>query len=325
MLRFGVVVSSALAFAVSVQSAHAGAMIGAHVGFPGDPNYAAKIDELESQIGKKFAIDAEVLNWETFPDIQHVRWDAQTGHLPVQSWRVVFSNSNPNACATAAAIIAGTYDTLLAQQAAVLRSFGGKILVRFNQEMTDNPENTCFTGFPVSQNVPLAGQEFISAWRHVVAKFRANGATNVQWVWCPGAGAFWQNIWSYFYPGPSWVDWVGIDDYNPVDTPASFATDPGIPEFITAGATLGKPMMIADTGAFQDPTANPDAQTTWISTAHTFVKAHPQIQAFIYWDAQSDNNIKEPPPPYAGTGYVLSGTGKTAFKAMANDPYFNGQ
>lgn len=310
---------------LAITSANAGAMMGAHVGFPSDPNYAQKFDALEAQMGQKLAIEAEVLDFATFPDIQHVRWDAQTGHLPVQSWRVVFSNSNPNACATAAAIVAGTYDKLLAQQAAVLRAFGGRILVRFNQEMTDNPENTCFTGFLLNNNIPLAGTEYINAWRHVVSKFRAAGATNVEWVWCPGAGAFWQNIWKYFYPGSSWVDWVGIDDYNVSDTPASFATDPGIPEFVAAGAQLGKPMMIADNGAFEDPTLNPDAQTVWINTAHTYVKAHPQIQAYIYWDAQAPTWHKVPPPPYSGTGFVLSGPGKIAFKAMVHDPYFGGQ
>lgn len=322
MRRIATALMAALMFSAIGVTAKAGALLGVHMGFPNDPNYAAKFVTFEGQMGQKMAIDAEVLNFATFPDIQHVRWDAQTGHLPVQSWRVVFQTSNMNVCATATDIIAGKYDTLLAKQAAVLRSFGGRILVRFNQEMTDNPENTCFTGFPVNTNILLAGQEFIAAWRHVVAKFRAAGATNVEWVWCPGAGAFWQNIWQYFYPGPAWVDWVGIDDFNFFDTLQSFATDRGIPQFLTAGAQLGKPMMIADNGAFEDPTMNPDPQTVWVNTGHNWMKAHPEVKMFIYWNAEADNGARLPPPPYSGTGYVLSGAGKAAFRAMANDPYF---
>ena len=65
---------------------------------------------------------------------------------------------------------------------------------------------------------------------------------------------------------------------------------------------------------------NPDPQTRWVETARIFVKANPQIKAFIYWDSEG---LGPPlPPPYDGSGYVLQGRGMAAFKAMANDPWF---
>lgn len=249
-LAFGV--GTSLAAVAGASAAAAAILLGAHVGSPGDPNWQAEFTGLESQIGRQLGIDSDYADWATFPDTPRIKWDLQTGRTPMQSWRVLFQDSNPNACATAAAINAGVYDAQIAQQAAALKALGGTILVRFNYEMTDNQENTCFTGFPIDQNLPLAGQEFISAWRHVVGRFRAAGATNVQWVWAPGADAYINNTWNLFYPGAAYVDWVGLDNYNKVDVVASFATDPGTPQFYAAGVPLGKPMIISENAALND-------------------------------------------------------------------------
>ena len=300
-------------------AARAQAMLGVHLGNPSLQSGEALVLSLEGALGRNIAIDSDYENWGTFPDTGRVQWDIQQGLLPMQSWRIEFSDLDPNTCATAKAINAGVYDTQIIRQARTIRSLGAPVLIRFNYEMTDNAENTCFTGFPVNNNWPLAGQEFVSAWRHVVGLFRAAGATNAVWVWAPGAGSYVEGSWPYFWPGAAWVDWIGIDDYNKVDTPSSFATDPGIPQFIPAVGGLGKPLMVSENGALEDPNMNPDAQTRWVETARTYIKAHPQIKAYVYWDTEG---AILPPPPYDGTGYILKGAGMVAFKALANDPWF---
>ena len=129
-------------------------------------------------------------------------------------WRILFRSDPARGCATADAIVAGEYDAQLRKQAAEVKALGAPILVRFNYEMTGNAKHTCFTGFAVKQNPSLAGSKFIAAWKHVVDSFRAVGATNVKWVWAPGKHAFEKGLWSSFYPGGDYVDWIGIDDYN---------------------------------------------------------------------------------------------------------------
>ena len=54
-----------------------------------------------------------------------------------------------------------------------------------------------------------------NAWRHIVNRFKADGATNVGFWWCPGeqAGGVRPQI-DASYPGDAYVDWVGSDDYN---------------------------------------------------------------------------------------------------------------
>ncbi len=315
------VLAALAAFCVIVGAARSSAavLMGAHVGTANDPNWQAELLAFEKSIGRPLDIDSDYGDWAEFPDTPRIAWDIQTGHLPMQSWRILFQDSDPNTCATAAAINAGTYDTQLTRQAKALKAFGAPILVRFNPEMTGNQENTCFTGFPILQNLPLAGEEFIAAWRHVVGVFRAAGATNVQWVWAPGVYAFVQDIWKLFYPGDAYVDWIGADYYNLVDTPASFSADPGVPEFYAAAAPLGKPLMFSENGAFNDPALHPDPQTLWLDTAHEYLESHPAIAAFVYWDSFAQT---PPPPPYTGSGFILQGRGLAAFKAIANDPYF---
>jgi len=321
MNRIAVAAILSLWAGMAAGAAQAGVMLGAHVGMESDMNSTSDFIALEAAIGRKLAIDNDHQDWTEFPKTERVKWDITHGRTSMLSWRILYHENNPEGgCATAQAIVAGTYDAQLERQAAAAKALGVPLLVRFNYEMTSNKENTCFTGFRVKLNPSVAGNEFIAAWRHVVDKFRAAGATNVKWVWAPGQGAYQQGIWRMFYPGADYVDWIGIDDYNKEDTPASFATDPGILAFYAATSSMGKPLMIAETGAVSDPRQNPDAQTLWLTTAHAFLKTHPAIKAFVYWN--NAGTFARENVGYGGSGYVLQGPGLAAFRAMANDPYF---
>ncbi len=301
-------------------AATAGVMLGAHVGYESSKTSQADFVALESKIGRKLAIDSDYEDWEAFPDISRVDWDVRNGRQSLLSWRVVFQGGKPIRCATAVAITAGTYDTQLARQAAAIKALRVPVLVRFNYEMTDNAENTCFTGFPVRQNLPLAGARYIAAWKHIVDAFRNAGASNAKWVFAPSADAYEKGHWTLFYPGATYVDWMAADQYNKTDVPASFATDTGVIAFYDAAAPLGKPLMISETGANNDPKLNPDAQTLWLTTLRTFYKTHPSLAAFVYWD--NPGGFLQTHPNYGGSGYVLQGAGLAAFQAIASDPYF---
>ena len=303
------------------ENSSAGVMLGAHVGYENDADSKGKFSALEAGIGRKLAIDNDHEDWMAMPNIDRVRWDQANGRLSMLSWRIMFSRSDAAAgCANADAIVAGTYDAQLRRQALAVKSLGKPILIRFNYEMTNNEENTCFTGFPVKTDTSLAGSKYIAAWRHVVDAFRAAGASNVQWVWAPGAPAYLKGIWRQFYPGATYVDWIGMDNYNKTDEPRSFATDPAIQAFYTQTSGLGKPLMIAETGAVNDSRLARDAQTEWLTTAREFLKTHPAIKALLYWNG--GGKYAREHPDYGGSGYQLQGPGLAAFRAMANDPYF---
>ncbi len=309
------------AFLAAGPAAAGPVLLGAHVGTESSQSRRADFLALETALGRTLAIDSDYNDWSAFPNTPRVIWDAQHGRRTMLSWRVVFrSNIRPLRCATAVDIVDGVYDVQLARKAALVKALGVPILVRFNYEMTNNEENTCFTGFPVSQNLPLAGARFVAAWNHIVGLFRINGVTNVEWVFAPSADAYEKGHWRYFYPGAANVDWLAADQYNKSDTPESFATDPGILAFYRVAAPLGKPLMISETAANEDPSLSPDAQTRWLNTAHVYFKRHPALAALVYWD--NPGQYFREHPGYGGTGYVLSGAGLAAFKAIASDPYF---
>jgi mannan endo-1,4-beta-mannosidase len=313
---------ASLAMFAGLGSASAGVMLGAHVGPESNPNKQAEFAALEQAIGRKLAIDNDHEDWAGMPDAARIRWDIVQHRLPMISWRIVFQrNDLEKGCATADAILAGRYDEQLDRQARALKALGTPILIRFNYEMTNNEENTCFTGFRVKENLAAASSKYVAVWKPVVDRFRAAGATNVKWVWAPGHKAYEKGIWQMFYPGSAYVDWIGVDDYNKSGIPQSFATDPGIDAFYSATSGMGKPLMVAETAASNDPAQNPDPQTLWLTTARQFLKDHPAIKAFVWWN-QRNEKLRRINPNYRGTGYVLQGPGLAAFKAMASDSYF---
>jgi glycosyl hydrolase family 26 len=290
------------------------AMLGAHVGYEYNPDAQAEFDALERAIGHNLALDNTHEGWPVMPDAARINWDFQHHRLPMVTWMIALKFGDPHSgCATADDILAGAYDGQIAKQVQAVKALGHPILIRFNHEMTNLKQHTCFTGFPVKQNPQLAGTKYVKVWKYVVDIFRSAGVTNVKWVWSPSNHAFENGLWRMFYPGGDYVDWIGADDYNTSDVPRSFATDPGINAFYNATSGMGKPLMIAETGAVSDPSQEPDPQTLWLTTAREYVKSHPAIKAFLYWDDQ---------PPRALTGNRLQGAGLAAFKAMADDPYF---
>jgi mannan endo-1,4-beta-mannosidase len=91
--------------------------------------------------------------------------------------------------------------------------------------------------------------QFVAAWRHVVGVFRANGATDVLWIWNPSTTMPGTTVADLgpWYPGDDYVNWVGLDGYfySPAETYASVFGD----TISQVRAITGHPMIIMETGA----------------------------------------------------------------------------
>ena len=108
--------------------------------------------------------------------------------------------------ASVSAIARGVYDIYLRTYADSVRDYGHAVVIGFGHEM-----NTSRYSWGYGHVRP---QVFVAAWRHIVTLFHSEGADNVTWLWTinqegPGSG----NI-SDWWPGPSYVTWVGIDGYH---------------------------------------------------------------------------------------------------------------
>jgi mannan endo-1,4-beta-mannosidase len=152
-----------------------------------------------------------------------------------------------------AAIAAGKYDAFLSDYASAVRSFKHPVILSFGHEMNGN-----WYSWGHQHASPAA---FVAAWRHIVTVFRELGAKNVTWLWTvniidlrhdriPSPAPWW--------PGNSYVDWVGIDGYY---YKSSYAFAP------LFGPTIAKvrgfthdPILISETGAA--PTAGQPGKIT---------------------------------------------------------------
>jgi hypothetical protein len=143
------------------------------------------------------------------------------------------------------AIAAGTYDSYLSSYAAAVRSYRRPVVLSFAHEMNGQ-------WYPWGYRHTSAAV-FVAAWRHIVTLFRMMGASNVTWLWTvnvinkryhsiPNPAPWW--------PGGSYVTWVGIDGYF---DRASWKFAPLFGPTIAAVRKLTRdPILIAETGAARD-------------------------------------------------------------------------
>jgi Glycosyl hydrolase family 26 len=111
-----------------------------------------------------------------------------------------------------AQLAAGRREGYLRAYAAQVRSFGHPVILSFAPEPNGRWYPWGWTRTPA--------QTWVAAWRHVVKVFRAAGATNVTWLLTLNVAFPTSGPVSAYWPGASYVDWVGIDGYyvSPRDT-----------------------------------------------------------------------------------------------------------
>lgn len=142
-----------------------------------------------------------------------------------------------------AGIASGRYDGYLSAYAEAVRTYRHPVILSFGHEM-----NGTWYSWGYRNTSPAV---FVAAWRHIVQLFRELGAQNVTWLWTvniindahggniPRPGQWW--------PGSSYVNWVGIDGYYLKPT-WSFAPLFG-PTIEAVRSLTGDPILIAETGA----------------------------------------------------------------------------
>jgi mannan endo-1,4-beta-mannosidase len=140
-----------------------------------------------------------------------------------------------------AAIASGHYDAYLNVYADAVRAYGHPVILSFGHEMN---------GYWYSWGYQhTAAAVFVAAWRHIVTLFRTDGVRNVTWLWTvntihdrsrvPSPGPWW--------PGSSYVTWVGIDGYYYQST--SMFTSVFGPTIAAVRALTRQPILIAETAA----------------------------------------------------------------------------
>lgn len=143
-----------------------------------------------------------------------------------------------------ASIANGQFDSYIRSYAAQIKAFKGHVVISFGHEMNGNWYSWGY------QHTSAA--VFVAAWRHLVTTFRAEGTANVTWLWTANIidteGPIIPNP-SSWWPGSSYVNWVGIDGYYYTQS-QTFAEVFG-PTIVDVRAFTKDPILIAETGASQ--------------------------------------------------------------------------
>lgn len=255
-------------------SAQATIQLGAYT--PGAPADATALKNFTTMVGRQpdivmwFREFGQPLMWSN--EISNLR---ATGQTPMATWEPQDQSL--------ASIAAGSYDSYLHESAKIAKSWGAPLMIRFGHEMNGN-----WYPWGATSTSP---SDFIAAWRHVVSIFRADGATNVKWVWAPNVQEGSKYAISPSFPGDEWIDYVGLDGYNwgtrngeTWQTMESvFATS-----YATVTALSTKPVMITETSSSETG----GDKAAWIRSSYmsTVPKLFPRVSAVIWFDKVQEDD-----------------------------------
>jgi hypothetical protein len=270
-------------------------------------NTGFTVEEREAQIGRRYKVVHRYHDWDNaFPSAQEQAW-AREG-------RILFLAVEPRIYGSStvipwAQIAAGGQDAVIDAMAARVKALGLPVFMDFTHE----PEEQTELGSP---------QEFAAAYRHVVQRFRAAGASNVSWVWTTmGYSGYYSLYGGGLYPGDDVVDWIAWDPYNWYvchDSQwKSFATKvSGFYSWLQANGHADKPFMLAEYGSAEHQ-SDPFAKGQWFRDALASLKAgaFPNLKALVYFDSAKTGECDW---RVDTTSHSLDG-----YRDMASDPYLN--
>jgi beta-mannanase len=248
---------------------------------------------LEDSLRTRLAIIHFYTAWggkkeQTFPSLR-LQAIHDLGSIPMVTWepwlddfdREVFpastSAAEPNKGGLQA-IAAGAYDAYIDKWARQAQKFGAPFFLRLGHEMNDPYR------YPWGpHNNPPA--DYIAAWRHVVDRFRAAGATNVLWVWSPHPA---YPPYDIFYPGDEYVDWVGLTalNYGAIAAWSKWWTfDEIVGPSYHALATHNKPLLVTEFGTLNAG----GSRAEWFGQALTDLpKVYPAVKAVVFFHSSRD-------------------------------------
>lgn len=180
-----------------------------------------------------------------------------------------------------AAIAAGDYDAYVDAWAREAARFGRPFFLRFGHEMNDpyrypwGPHN----------NRP---EDFVAAWRHVVERFEAAGATQVLWVWSPHLA---YEGWEWYWPGEDVVDWIatGVLNYGTVANWSRWWSFEDIfGRHYEAVEAFGKPIMIAEFGSLA---VGGDRAEWYREALQDLPRRHPGVRALLFFHVGADRTL----------------------------------
>lgn len=242
--------------------------------------------------------DLAYVHWfQTFGDsdsmsfrTEWVKCAAEMGATPLISWepwarQLGQQVVDPQPRYSMTAIADGKLDWYLSAWAREAKATKVDIYVRFAHEM--DTEDRMHHWYPW-QGSP---REFVRAWRHVVDVFRAEGATNVKWVWAPIDPD--KSFSRAYYPGSGYVDAVSTTVINfgeleYQDWMQWHSFESLFDKKYTALSRYGKPIILSETETNE---GKPGQKAQWITDMFKAIAKgkYPKLTALIWFNVESDH------------------------------------
>lgn len=284
-----------------------GLYTGAYVDFgEGEDNVTYEaIESFEKMVGKPQAIIAFGSFWgeQSFPK-RNIEIVSRYGALPLIYWspwdKPYMEDRGPDRFSLKS-IVEGKWDTYIDQWADGAKAYGKPLLVAWGLEMNGTwfPWSGCFYGggklVPGKKNLYQGPELFKTAYRRVVDRVRARGASNIQWVFhsmnYPYPWDFW-NLMKEYYPGSNYVDWLGLSVYgkqfrsnNAWKDFTHLCKDPYLE---ICQLDPHKPVILAEWGIGEFPEAGSKAD--FILEALDLMKKLPRLKAAVFWHERWEND-----------------------------------
>lgn len=284
------------------------------------------IEQFEELAGRRPAIIASSSYWgeQSFPK-ENLELIARHGALPMIYWspwdRPYEESKGPDKFSLRE-ILAGKWDAYIDAWADGAKAFGKPFFVSLCNEMNGDwfPWSGHFYG---AENG--GADTFKKAWRHIVGRVRARGAANVLWVFhvnnFPAENDDW-NLFASYYPGPDYVDWLGLSVYGKQFLGggdwAEFKDLIDWPYEEICALDPSKPVMLAEFGVGEFRRSGSKEQ--WIADAFRLMRNYPRIRAAIYWHERWQNEDGT----YSNLRINSSPGALRAFREGVADPFWQG-
>lgn len=263
-----------------IASAKAAANPEVSIFLPAGVSNVSAISSLESALGGKFYSCKWYQDWTGAFESGIASSFKTHGALPELTWQPQTSAGGINYDD----VLNGKYNSYIDSFAGNVKSFGSPIRISLAPEM-----NGDWATWGITKNSPAKQQAF---WQYVVNRFRADGVSNVNWVWSPNIRYGDNYSYASLYPGDSYVDYVGLDGYNWGTTQSWGSTWQSFaqvfaPSYNELTKLTSKKILIMET-ASAEAGGN---KAAWITDM--FAQIHnnyPQIQGFTWFSENKETD-----------------------------------
>lgn len=194
------------------------------------------------------------------------------GAIPEITWQALAGSGADQPAYSDARVASGAYDSYITTFAKAMAA-SGPVLLRYQHEMNAN-------WYPWAAGVNgNTAADVVAAYRHVHDVVTAAGARRVLWVWSPNAYA--RTPVDHVFPGPSYVDVIGLDNYNDPNRNGHWLKPASLFDAAIDRTTALAPkarVLINETGS----TERGGSKATWLRQLFAYAANDPRILGVVY-------------------------------------------